>query len=139
MNNQFIAAFNALASLSSVAIEDLGRSITSKTFNRNEHILSAGSICRELYFIDQGLVKMNFNNDGNEFIMRFFSEHSIVTGLDSYISKRSSKYSILALETTTVSCIPCSVLEDLCIKHHCIETANRKFLSSAALNDETNQ
>jgi CRP-like cAMP-binding protein len=66
--------------------------------------------------------------------MRFFSEHSIFTGLDSYITQTNSDYSIIALEPAETFYISHSDMEFLSRKHHSIETAFRKFVSIASVN-----
>lgn len=130
----FIKTLNTLSPLDKDAIDDLVLEITSKTFDKADLILISGRVCGQLYFLNKGLVKLSFHNDGKEFIMRFFSENSIFTGLDSYITQTGSDYSIITLEPTTLSCISYSKMEFLCKKHHCIETAFRKFVSIASLN-----
>ncbi|PST83725.1 hypothetical protein C7T94_14495 [Pedobacter yulinensis] len=132
--NNLAAALHAFSPLNAQAIEDLGKSSMSRQFAKGEVISEAGRICRHLYFLQQGLVKLYFDNGDKEFVMRFFSEESIFTGLDSYISETSSTYSIMALEPATVHSISRSRMEQLCVQHHCIETAFRKFISMAAFN-----
>lgn len=132
--NDFIKTLNTLSSLSKEAIDDLELEIADKTFDKADLILTSGRVCGQLYFLNKGLVKLSFHKDGKEFIMRFFSENSIFTGLDSYILQTKSDYSVIALEPTRVSCISYSKMEFLCKKHHCVETAFRKFVSIASVN-----
>lgn len=130
----FIKTLDALSALDNDAINELSLEIENKTFDKGNLILKSGMVCRQLYFLDEGLVKLFFLREEKEFIMRFFYENSIFTGLDSYITQTNSNYSIRALEPTLVSYISHSKMELLCKKHHCIETAYRKFVSTAALN-----
>ena len=53
--------------------------------------------CRRLYFLNSGLLKLCSQKDGNEFIMRSFSENPIFTGLDSCITQAKFEYSIITL------------------------------------------
>lgn len=127
----FELALNQLTPLESAAVEDLQRALITKTYSKGQLILSASSVCENLYFVNSGLVKIFFNNGDKEFVMRFFSEASFFSVLDSFTSQRPSLYSVVALETSNVSCISKIELELLCRKHHCIETAFRNLLSFA--------
>ncbi|QPH38903.1 Crp/Fnr family transcriptional regulator [Pedobacter endophyticus] len=130
----FINSLNSLSPLRTVAVDDLKSEINNKSYKRGDFILNSGRVCRRLYFLNSGLLKLSSQKYGNEFIMRFFSENSIFTGLDSYITQAKSEYSIITLEPTMVSYISHSKMEFLCQKHHCIETAFRKFMSIASIN-----
>jgi CRP-like cAMP-binding protein len=81
-----------------------------------------------------GLAKTYFNTGEKEFIMRFFCEREMFTVLDSFITQQPSTYYIKALEATEVSFIGQKELEELCWKHHCIETFYRKLVSIAVVN-----
>jgi CRP-like cAMP-binding protein len=81
-----------------------------------------------------GLSKTYFNTGDKEFIMRFFCEKEMFTVLDSFITQQPSAYYIKALEATEVTYIEQKELEELCRKHHCIETFFRKLLSIAVVN-----
>jgi len=130
----FISNLDKISPLTDEAAADLAKVVIDKHFVKGDAILREGNICRQLYYLQDGLVKLFFDKDGKEFIMRFFAEGSFFTGLDSYLTQASSHYSIEALEATTVQSVTYSDLDHLCKKHHCIETAFRKFLSGASIN-----
>jgi CRP-like cAMP-binding protein len=130
----FIQFCNKLSRLDKAATDDLINNLKSKTIQKGDYLLKDGNVCRDLYFINKGLAKTFFNKDGKEFIMRFFAENIMFTVLDSYLTQTGSRYMILALEPTTATLIGFDELEDLCKKHHCIETFFRKLVSLAALN-----
>ena len=130
----FIQFCNRLSPLNTEATDDLLNRLTTKTFLKGDYLLKNGGVCKHLYFIDKGLTKTFFNNDGKEFIMRFFPENIMFTVLDSYLTQSPSNFMIMALEPTTVTFILQDELEELCAKHHCIETFFRKLVSFASLN-----
>ena len=125
---------NKLSQLDKAATDDLLNNLKSKTIQKGDYLLRSGDVCRNLYYINKGLTKTIFNNGDKEFIMRFFPENIMFTVLDSYITQAPSNYMILALEPTTVTFIGYKEMEDLCRKHHCIETFFRKLVSLATLN-----
>lgn len=130
----FIQFCNRLSPLDKVAIDDLLKKLKTKTYPKNENVLDDGQTCKYLFFIVKGLMKINFNGDGKEFIMRFFRENEMLTVLDSFSSQTPSHYLIQTLEPTDVILIRHDDLEELCKKHHCIETFFRKFISMASVN-----
>jgi len=132
--SDFIQFVNTLSLLDRAAIDDLFKNLKNKTVPKGDYLLKSGDICRYLYFIDEGLLKTFFNNEIKEFTMRFFPENSMFTVLDSFLSQTPSTYMILALEHTTVTCISKSTLDDLCKRHHSIETFFRKLVSFASIN-----
>ena len=129
----FISSLQLLSPLTSEAIEDLSAVIINKRFSKGDLILRKGIICRHIYYLQEGLVKLFFYKDDKEFIMRFFQEGNLFAGLDSYITQTSSMYSIEALEASSVEGIEYTDMEQLCKEHHSIETAFRKFLSTATV------
>lgn len=132
--DNFIKLWHNLAPLTATAIEDLAAIQKQALYTKDDLLLQAGQTCKNLYFIEQGLVKMFFFKEDKEFIMRFFPENSLVTGLDSYIMQMPSDFSIRALETTTITYVSKKELELLCKKHACLEEAYRNFFALVSLN-----
>jgi len=132
--DDFFEFCNQLSHLDERATKDLTEVVFSKDYQKSDFLLKEGEVCKYLYFINQGLVKTFFYKCDKEFIMRFFTEETMFTVLDSYVNKAPSSFMVMALEPTTVTCISNSDMEKLCQQHHCIETFFRKLISIAALN-----
>lgn len=130
----FLSAFNSLSALSIEAEEELQQCLSKKYFTKGELLLKKGQVCKNLYFIDEGLTKTFFYRNDKEFIMRFFPAHSLFTVVDSMVTQTPSNYEVMALEKTTVTCITHKDLDALCKKYHCIETVFRKLVSIATIN-----
>jgi CRP-like cAMP-binding protein len=122
-----------LSALDKPATDDLFRNIKVRTFKKGDHLLSSGKVSRHLFFINEGFTKMYFIKDDQEFIMRFFSEGVLFTAFESYLASKPSKYAIVALETTTVTLVDQQKMEELCKKHHRMETFFRKLVSIAVV------
>lgn len=131
---EFIQFVNKLSKLDKKVTDELINKLQIKTIEKGEYLLKNGERCRKIFFINKGLTKTYFNRGDKEFIMRFFPENSMFTVLDSYIQQTPSTHMILALETTTITFINQTDLEELCKKHHSIETFFRKLISFASLN-----
>lgn len=130
----FINFCHRLSPLGEEARDALLEKVASKTVPKNDMLLKRGEVCRHVFYVEEGLVKTCFSNADKEFIMRFFSEGALFTVLDSYVLQQPSAYAVVALETTTVSCVSHNDLEELCRKHHAIETVFRKLTSMASIN-----
>ena len=132
--DDFIKKIQELSPLTPEAIRDLEDAIRKKTYEKNDIIVRQGSICRNFYFINKGLIKLFFLNEDKEFIMRFFAEEHVFTVLNSFLKQDYSPYSALALEPTSVSYLSYDSLEKLTKEHHCMETVFRHILSMAIFN-----
>ena len=131
---KLLAFINAVNQLDEKAEKALAEIVETKTVSKGDVIYSSSTYCRELFFINKGLVKMQFNADGDAFIMRFFDENLLCTDLESYNTKSRSKYEIVTLENTDLSIIPFLQFEKLCLQHHTLETFYRKLVTMASLN-----
>ncbi|HLZ89015.1 MAG TPA: Crp/Fnr family transcriptional regulator [Puia sp.] len=127
---QFCTRFSPLTE---EAMDQLLQISTTKTYRKGRYLLKQGQTCKHLFFINSGLVKSFFISGDKEFVMRFFTDNLLFSVFDSFITQTPSKFNLVALEETTVTLINHDALEDLCNKHHCIETLFRKLVSVAAV------
>ncbi len=83
-----------------------------KKFKKNELLLQAGAICKELYFVNSGLLRVFFvDKKGEEHTFHFSLENAFSTDYESFLKKAASNYSIQALENTEVVSISFETLE----------------------------
>ncbi|CAM1372983.1 conserved hypothetical protein [Tenacibaculum litopenaei] len=133
--NPCIRLFSKITRLTPEAIEALTKVGYEKySVKKGAPLIRVHQGCQELFFIEEGLVKLRFFKDDKEFIMRFFKEGEAVTDLASFYGNTSDKYEIIALATTKAFAIPLQALEQLCTQHPSINTAYRKFMLMANLN-----
>jgi CRP-like cAMP-binding protein len=132
--DDFFQFCNQLSPLNQEASKHLSEVMFTKNFERNDYFLKEGEVCKYLYFINRGLVKTFFYKYDKEFIMRFFTEGTMFTVLDSYLNEAPSSFMVVALEPTSVTCVSSFDMKRLCKQHHCIETFFRKLVSIAAVN-----
>lgn len=129
----FLQFCNQFSPLEKVVLDELAKCAKTKTVNKGDYLLQEGDVCRNLFFINEGLAKAYFFNGDKEFIMRFFSEGVLFTIFESYITQMPSTYRLVALEPTTVTLISHDKMSLLCQQHHCMETFFRKLVSIATL------
>ena len=128
----FINYCNKISPLTTEAIEDLSARLRSKTFRKGQIINKEGTVCRNLFFITQGLVKHYYIHNDRKFILRFFSENNVFTVLDSFIQQTPAVFTTVALEATDTILLSYNDIQELCKKHHCFETFIRKSFGMAA-------
>ena len=75
------------------------------TLNRNAYLKKAGSIDTNIYFIKEGSVKVFITNDGNEQIVRLGYKNNIIASLDSFLTQKTSDFTIQVLKKTTLKVI----------------------------------
>jgi len=84
-----------------------------KEFKRKEFVLDAGDICRNVYFVNSGLLRVFFNDkEGNENTFHFTQENNFVTDYESFLKKSPANFSIQALEDTRVVVMSYEMLHD---------------------------
>lgn len=130
----FIKFWDTLSPLDQSAKDGLLGIASEKIFIKGESLLTVGTICRHMYFVSEGLVKMSFLGDGREFVLRFFAEGTSLTGLDSFINSQASTYNITALENTKIIEANREDFERLCTNYHSLERAYRKFYAAISYN-----
>ena len=125
---QFCTRFSPL---DEQALADLLQAATTQTYKQGQSLLRKNQICRHLFFVNEGLLKLFSTADGKQFVMRFFAGDTLFTAFESYNTQTPSKFTLLALEDTTVTTIEHSGMERLCKQHHSIETFFRRLLAVA--------
>ena len=99
---EFVAQINKYTQLSKEAEIDFLSRLKSKSYKKGDIITKEGQICKQMYFIENGLVKQYYYYNERLFILRFFSENSIFTVLDSFINQTPANFLTVALEDTNL-------------------------------------
>lgn len=73
-----------------------------KKIKKKEHLLTDGSVCKNIYFIKKGAVKQYYLSDGKQFIQNFFFEGDIASHFSSFLSQTTSDCCLEALEDSVV-------------------------------------
>lgn len=114
MKEQIKAYFNRYVKFTDTEIDEFYHHLSLKTYRKKQYILKAGQVCRNNYFILNGLVRSFYiDHKGNEKITQFALENWWVTNMESFINQTSSLLSIQALEDTQMLSINKEQLENL--------------------------
>ncbi len=88
-----------------------------KAIKKNEVLLRSGEICRSIYFVDKGCVRI-FNTDdkGDDHIISFCPENWWAADIAGFASQSPAFYAMNALEDTELYGIEYSALEQLYVE-----------------------
>ncbi len=74
----------------------------TKTLKRNELLKTPGSIDTNIYFVQEGSIRIFIEDENEERIIRFGYKENIIVSLDSFLSGKPSEFYIQALKASTV-------------------------------------
>ena len=96
----FVEQINKYSQLTKEAETEFLSKLKSKSYKKGEIINKQGQICKQMYFIEQGLIKHYYYHNDRLFILRFFSENNIFTVLDCFINQTPADFITVALGNT---------------------------------------
>lgn len=71
-----------------------------KTIEKGAYLLKEGEICRQLYFIEKGLLRYFMNDDGRDITHFFAAENDFACNYESLLQNTPSRKNIQAIEET---------------------------------------
>jgi CRP-like cAMP-binding protein len=111
------ANFDLHIVLDAAETEFIQSKLQFQVVKKNSELLSAGKICRNIYFVNKGCLRI-FNRDeaGEEHNILFYPENWWAVDIASFSGQSPAFYAISALEETEVFYLSYQVLEQLYIK-----------------------
>ncbi len=86
-------------------LEPLKAFITRKTVQKNDYLLKAGVVFKEMYYVKKGACFMYVLEGGREIVSQFFFEGDLMSDHFSFLTGRPSNQFIRTLEDTEVECL----------------------------------
>ena len=86
--------------------------LIEKRVGKDEHLLLAGSCCRELSFIVSGVFRLYCLADGKEANLHFFTENEFMADYGSFLHQVPARYSIQALENSRIVSFDYEILQE---------------------------
>lgn len=87
--------------------------LTIKEVDAGAYFLFHGKICRNIAFVESGMLRLFYLNDGKEVTNCFCKEHTITTSYSSLITQKESDIAIQAIEPSRLIVLSYDALQDL--------------------------
>ncbi len=87
--------------------------LSIKQIDEGEYFLRNGKICKEIGFVESGLLRLYYLNDGKEITNCFCRENTIITSYSSLITQKQSDIAIQAVEPSKLIVFSYSSLQKL--------------------------
>lgn len=122
---QLLSHIKTYAPLSAKSEQALRNHFVQKVIAKGDFLLTEGSICRFLYFLETGALRGYYNLDGKEITHWFAFESDFVTSFHSFTTQQASVENIQMLEGSVLWAISKDALTDLMNRFAEIERAVR--------------
>ena len=99
-------------------LEKIAALLFSKKFKKKEIILREGQVCKEIYYVKKGLLRVYIINDGKEVNTWFVKEGDFITSIGSFHYQLPSDHYIDAVEDSEIISIKKSTLEFIVRNNH---------------------
>ena len=84
----------------------------SRVLERGDLLTVPGSTNSDMFFIEEGSLRIYIIDDAQEHNIRFAYKHNFITALDSYISGEATQFYIQAIKKTRIRSLSKSSFED---------------------------
>jgi len=102
-------------------------------FRKGETILKSGDVCRNIYYIDKGLIRQYYYKYDKEVTEHLGEDHTIFMCIESLFKEEPSKIEIEALEATVLFALPKVDLERVALHNVNIQLLYRKILEESLI------
>ncbi len=126
--------FKQYGAISQDALDELKSKLKSNTVKKGEVILSYGQICKEIFFVSKGCLRLYYIADGVEITVWFSFEENSAIELSSFLSGKPTEYYIEAIEDSEFLSLHKSELQSLYKKYPEMESIMRAFWEDVILN-----
>lgn len=114
MYSNLIKHIKRFVELNENEIPVLDKYIKSFDLNKKEYLLLEGQICKSLYFVEKGCLRMFFiNKKATEQITQFAIDSWWISDYFSFLDNKPSEYNIQTIEKSKILSIDILKLEDL--------------------------
>lgn len=85
---------------------------STRTYKKHDLIAKAGQLPQEIYFINQGILRVIINDrHGIDHTIHFAMEHQFIADYSAFLQKKPAIYSLQALEPTELLVLPRETIE----------------------------
>ena len=105
-------------------------------FAKGEMILSEGEVCKNLYYVEKGLVRQFYFKKGKEVTEYMGTEGSIIMCIESLFKEEPTHLQVEALEPVLIYALPKARLEEVALHNVNIQILYRKILEESLINSQ---
>lgn len=98
MFDQLVATIKQVVSLNSKELAQIENAFSFRKIPKKHRLAKEGEIATELYFLNKGILRLLYNNDGDEITAFIFSENLFASSYDSFLQQKPSVQILEALE-----------------------------------------
>ena len=111
-------------------MEDL---LVPMKFRKGEQILKEGEICRNIYYVHQGLIRQYYHKNGKELTEHLGVEGTIFMCIESLFKEEPTQLRVEALEHSIIYALPKVKLEMVALHNVNIQILYRKILEESLI------
>lgn len=102
-------------------------------FAKGEMILKEGEICKNIYYIERGLVRQFYFKNDKELTEHLGVDHTIFMCIESLFKEEPTHLQVQAIEPTLVFALPKAKLEEVALHNVNIQILYRKILEESLI------
>lgn len=110
--------------------------LTTKQLAAGEYLLKEGSVCRSIAYIEKGLLRLYYLNNGKEVTNCFCREHTLTASYRSMVTMTASDISIQTLEHSQLIMLSYEALQKLFVTDSFWQQVGRVAIESEYLINE---
>jgi CRP-like cAMP-binding protein len=104
-----------------------------RKFTKNELILKEGDVCREILYIDTGLLRQFYHKNGRQVTEHLGVDGTIVMCIESLFREEPTNLQVEALENSICYALPKKRLEEVALHNVNIQILYRKILEESLI------
>jgi CRP-like cAMP-binding protein len=125
--------FSDYVQLPDAELEDIVSKFKKKKVKKNELLLVAGEVCKDLIFVQSGCLRLYYLQEDVEVSVWFALRHSSAIEIYSFISETPTNNYLQAIEESEILYLPKSALNKLYETHPKMQEMMRKFWEDVIL------
>ena len=107
--------------------------LVPKKYAKGEMILREGEVCRDIYYIEKGLVRQYYYKNDKELTEHIGADGEVFMCIESLFKEEPTHLEVEALENTMVYCMPRTKLEQVALHNVNIQILYRKILEESLI------
>ncbi|HPA35351.1 MAG TPA: Crp/Fnr family transcriptional regulator, partial [Chitinophagales bacterium] len=133
MTTELKKFFSDYVQLPDAELEDIVSKFKKKKVKKNELLLVAGEVCKDLIFVQSGCLRLYYLQEDVEVSVWFALRHSSAIEIYSFISETPTNNYLQAIEESEILYLPKSALNKLYETHPKMQEMMRKFWEDVIL------